>query len=369
MSASPSAQNQVYQPTTFLERGVTVPFTTPALCAARARPAERGGLELLVPNPAGGRGMYILPWAGVRELCRPTVHDTRLNDRITQLRGVTPGAIRLAARQVAAEGLAGRQAAAAASQEEAAETQERLVANFRLLLRLVQQIEPSDAGAIPAERERPAALEERAKLSIARVAPRLGLPPDAVAAALEELAGVFAGLGVGAEAERARIPVAIGQIAALQAELDAWCADRAEDAALAAQAIAGTAALTVTCATATLADARAMLSDLPLLLARWTRDPDVVATPAARPEWLIDGWDHVLQLWRASTDATTRRALLPEMLLVAPIVPKEVKGWTRLEVDTEGPLISRRTVLAMTDWRTGGAVSGLRARRLLLRGA
>jgi hypothetical protein len=69
-----------FLPTTFLERGVAVPFTTPILIGARARPGERKPLELIVPNPSGARGVYILPWDGISGLCKPTVHDRRLSD-------------------------------------------------------------------------------------------------------------------------------------------------------------------------------------------------------------------------------------------------------------------------------------------------
>ncbi|MBU6498939.1 MAG: hypothetical protein KGQ40_10460, partial [Rhodospirillales bacterium] len=54
-----------FLPSTFLERGVAVPFTTPQLAGARARPGTRVPLELVVPNPSGGRGHYILPWDGL----------------------------------------------------------------------------------------------------------------------------------------------------------------------------------------------------------------------------------------------------------------------------------------------------------------
>ena len=98
---------QPYHPTTFLERGVAVPFTTPLLDGTRARPGARADVELIVPNLSGGRGVYILPWSGIREFCRPTVHDARLNQEIAGLRSVTPITIRRAARRVAAAGLAG----------------------------------------------------------------------------------------------------------------------------------------------------------------------------------------------------------------------------------------------------------------------
>jgi hypothetical protein len=109
---------QGFMPTTFLERGVAVPFTTPLLAGARARPGGRNHLELIVPNPTGGAGVYILPWDDVAALCRPTVHDRQLSKAVASLRTVTPAMTRRVAREVAVVGLAGRGAAAAARSAE-----------------------------------------------------------------------------------------------------------------------------------------------------------------------------------------------------------------------------------------------------------
>src|SRR6185312_6270624 len=121
----------------FLERGVLVPFTTPVLAGARARPSERCGTELLVPNLSGGRGVYVLPWNNVSRLCRPTVHDRRLNQKVETLITVTPGSIRQAAREVAIEGLAGREAQFAAAKAADRDHRARLRTNFLLLVRLL----------------------------------------------------------------------------------------------------------------------------------------------------------------------------------------------------------------------------------------
>src|ERR1700712_948232 len=92
-----------YHPVTFLERGVAVPFTTPMLAGTRARPADKGGLELVIPNPSGGRGVYIMAWTSISALCTPTLHDRQLNERIATLTNVTPHTIRQVGREVAHE--------------------------------------------------------------------------------------------------------------------------------------------------------------------------------------------------------------------------------------------------------------------------
>ena len=97
-----------YHPTTFLERGVAVPFTTPRLGGTRARPAKKHLVELVVPNLSGGRGVYVMPWTSLTALCRPTLHDKVFSQRIASITNVTPATIRRVARQIAAEGLAER---------------------------------------------------------------------------------------------------------------------------------------------------------------------------------------------------------------------------------------------------------------------
>lgn len=332
---------------------MAIPFTTPDLAGARARPAERAGLEFILPNPSGGRGVYILPWAGVRELCRPTLHDTRLNERIAALRGVTPEAIRQAAREIAAEGLAGRPARSAARLAAQAERQARLLTSFRLLLALVRQTERAGENPVPPEQDRPAEIERRAKRSIARLAPRLTLPPDAIAVLLEQLAELFAGIGIGPQAEEARLPRAMAALAALRDQMDSWRAGHPDDSGLAAQAIGASASLTLTCAAVTLADSRAMTDDVPGLLARWAATPDSIAGRAARTDWLLDGWERIVLLWRSAAEGASRRAALCEMLLLTPAIPREAREWTRLDIDAEGPMCSRGTVLLKQDWRTG----------------
>jgi hypothetical protein len=55
------------------------------LAGARLRNSERTGIELVLQNPSGGRGVYILRWPGVQALCSPTLHDTVLFRRLTSL--------------------------------------------------------------------------------------------------------------------------------------------------------------------------------------------------------------------------------------------------------------------------------------------
>jgi hypothetical protein len=357
MSASPQSEILLpppvlgFSPTTFLERGVAVPFTTPQLAGARARPGERSALELIVPNPSGGRGVYILPWDGVAALCSPSLHDRRLSAAVSSLRGVTPAAIRQAAREVAAEGFAGREAAAAAGAAREADHQASLLTNFDLLLELVRQVEPIGENTIPPERDQPAHLEQRARRAVARIAPQLGRTPEAIATCLEQLGVLYSGIGV---RRLARLPALVGKLIQLRKDMAALVAANPDDNVTDAELVASVADLTIACTRSTLTDAQGLTADIVGLLRRWLADPDGLAALLARPEWLLDGWDHIWALWQTADNRLVPGPTLSEMAEMVPVVPREVGDWVREQTDIDiETMRHRRKVGPLQDWRTG----------------
>ncbi len=351
-------QAQDHLPTTFLERGIAVPFTTPQLAGARVRPGTRGGLELLVPNPSGGRGIYILPWDGMGALCRPTVHDSRLSAAVGALRVMTPAAIRQAARQAASQGYAGRRAAAAAAAALKAERQSSLLANFALLLQLVRKVEQPGENAVPPEQERPAGVELRARRAIARIAPQLARSPEAVAGALEELSVLYSGIGVPGDRTGARIPILLARLCRMRAALDPYVASANEECALQADLAAHALDLTVACTRAVLEDCHAAIHDIVALLRRWMTESEALATLLARPDWLLDGWDRIVALWEHAGAGS-----LGEIAMLLPIVPREAAGWVNRHIDISSDMQRhRRKVALFEDWRTGHFLLDLVAR-------
>ncbi|HET8995944.1 MAG TPA: hypothetical protein VFN42_04690 [Acetobacteraceae bacterium] len=341
-------------PVTFLERGVQVPFTTPMLAGTRARPAEAYGTELLVPNLSGGRGVYVLPWAGVQKLCCPTVHDRRLNQKVETLITVTPSTIRHAAREVAVEGLAGREAQVAAVRAAELDRRGRMRTNFLLLVALLDRLEPGSLN--PAWMGEPSLeLEAQACGTIVARAPQLGLAPDTIIADLEQLAEVLSAIGVHAEGPPARIPLLLEMLSDLHEQTTAWsranCGEHADIAAM----IAEVAGATITCAAATLRDARRLTEDVVRLVRQWSSNAGAVVRLAARPEWLLDGWEQICLLWRDAEMPGAREAALAEMALLAPVLPKETRLWVRAPIQEHSLFTYRRTVLANEDWRTGSA--------------
>ncbi len=352
-----------FAPSTFLERGVAVPCTTPQLAGARARPGDRKPLELIVPSPAGGRGVYIMSWDDVPILYSLTVHDRCLIEAVTKLRGVTPGGIRHTARSVAAEGLAGRGALTAARKAKEDEDLACLKANFDLLLEVVRQTEPKDLNLIPPAQDKPENLARRGRHAVARVARRLGCSADAVVEALEQLATIFGNIGIGHDA---RIPTEIATLTRVRSEVAAYAKSHPDDD-VEARMVADVADLTVQMATASLTDARALPGDMAALLQRWASAPDPLAQFVARPDWLLDGWDRICALWDM---APGFGSTVTEMATLVPVVPREADEWLSHRItwmdDVPRQHSRGRLVQQLEDWRTGYMISDVVARNELL---
>lgn len=319
MPSSPA----LFQPATFAERGVAVPFTTPVLAGVRARQDPRSGLVLVLPNRSGIRGVYVVPWSAMREECQPTLHDCMLNEAIAASEELTPATVRAVARSVAVAGAAGRVAQAAAVDALRTEAASRAATAAYL------------AASWPG-------------------------PPDPTAMATLALA--LDGLGIGPAPPR--LPAQLARL--LRFAEDAVAAAGDEDgtgayaAALAVQA--------ARCASHVLAAAQAFAADRTGLAEAWAASPAGVLALAARPAWVLDGWTLPLLLWNRATDAMAQRVALAELgPLLAPL-PAEATGWMDTPHDVSALPAWRRGASPAPDWRHGLATLDLVARNEQFRG-
>jgi hypothetical protein len=266
--------------------------------------------------------------------------------------------IRNAVCEVAAEGLAGRSASAAARRAHDSDEQALLQTNFDLLLELVRQTERPGEYATPPEQARPLELELRGKRAVARIAPKLGCTTEAVATALEQLAAVFRSVGV---RQPARVPREIDSLRRVRQQVMQFADGSPDESINETSLVANAADLTIMLAQSTLADVRAVPRDMEALLRRWAKDSAEVAQLLARPEWLLDGWQRVCALWD-STPATGQTVV--EMAALVPVVPREADQWLshRLGALVDVPQYRSRIVQALEDWRTGVTLPDLVAR-------
>jgi hypothetical protein len=355
--AGSATSDQFWHPATFQERGVAVPFTTPAMAGARVRSAARG-VELIVPHPAGVRGVYIMTCPEVANFCAATLHDVRLADCLSELRSASPLEVRDAARAVAAEGLAGRAARQAAAAAIEAERTERLMANIALLQMLVRQ---QNEGACPMSE-----LDRRAKAAILRLSPGLHRAPEAITNDIEALAGLLAPIGLGATVEQARQVRLLQALEDLAEDLRGFGHSDAPQAELGAALVVSAAEATAAAARHCMEAARARANDMACLLTHWAQNATALRAMLTRPDWLLDGWEQICLVWHLSKDSS-RRGSLSEMALMVPVIPQEAEEWFGAPIDGGDRQRMRKLVNGFEDWRTGGLVFDLVARNETVR--
>ena len=341
----------------FQERGVAAPFTAPMLANARIRPARRGNIEIILPNPSGERGFYVLTWAGTRELCRPTLNDTLLADGLAALPLLSPVSVRRVARDLAASGHLGedgRQAAFTVAEREAK-------AAAAIHAQLAQLVEEQLAQRAGNERQ-----PVDAAVTVVGTMP--GQRTGTVSPVLESLSHVFVPAGLGSTAATARLPGLIGRLRAMSASIEKW-AEPHPDPEMAAigLAVASGARTAAEQAEALISAARSLTRDMPGLLRAWLADPSDVAAKVERPDWVLDGWDYIALLWEsAARPGWERSALLETAQLLTP-TPRELADWLRLPAGQHGAEPAARVTSLGDGWRNGSAAFALVARNERLR--
>lgn len=346
-----------YEPATFTERGVNVPFTTPILLGARARPQrEREGLEVLIPNPSGGEGVYILPWGAIPEICTPTLHDRRLWHLLRDEAILTPAIVREAAETAALEGHAGRAAMMAVNQARQGREDRAKRINFGLLLGLIKQMEGPNPGRPAPEMDDPRQVAMRGQRAVMACAQRLRMTTEAVAAALEELARAFNGFGMPQDNDLAPSRRMIAELQSLAASLEMWRGD------LPAHLESGAAALVQQSLQLTLEGSLkaaeqfdALIGDTYAAIEAWQRDRQDILQELSRLDWLLDGWEVIHGIWNAA-NASDRSAAIMEMAMLAPILPKEIVGWLGFAPDMAQERRKLRIVRQFEDWRSGRVI-------------
>jgi hypothetical protein len=345
-----------------------VPFTTPYLLGARLRPAAKGTAELIVANASGGAGVYITSWDGVQSLCSPTVHDRRLNSKFGYMPGINPDAMRRIALDVAVEGLAGRDAGAAAKAIRVQEEEDRATLNVELHLDVIRAVEQRERSWLPPDLADRAALVWRARKALDVLAPHIGKPVETLFEILEDIATTFRFVGLQRQQATARWPRLIDDVHALPEEMGEWPYARGEDGSLDTLLVHQTNELAVTLARATLQRARALLDDLPRLIRRWPTEKEDIKLLAARPGWVLDGWERICLLWQVADSTFGRPLALREVTNMLPMMPREASDWAGVDIETRSEgLLRRRKTAQGEDWRTGVTQADLIARNERLR--
>ena len=329
------------------------------LAGARVRPANGREIEFVLPNTSGSRGVYVMPWRGVRTFCQPTVHDTMLVRRLASLAAVSPASVRDAGLHVALEGYAGRAAMAAARTVMDHDLRRQRLTHGLLLRALAAQAGPGGEPATPA-----AGSAGCPGLAMSYdCAPPSGLSPAGLDAVLAALAAAVAPAGIAPADNDARMVRLIGLLDRTRIALADWLhgAPDSEAGGLGETVIAAVDRAGES-GRAALAAIRPTMADPAALLRRWIAGRTAVQASLQRCDWLLDGWERPALLFLSAGPGAGRHAALLEMATLIPVLPAEVSAWTDIPVHPDTLRQTCQITISDDSWRTGGPAFGLIAR-------
>jgi hypothetical protein len=106
------------------------------------------------------------------------------------------------------------------------------------------------------------------------------------------------------------------------------------------------------------------MADLPSVALAWVADPETLTSLLERPEWILDGWDHLLAIWHQAATPEAQLLAGASIARLAPALPAQAQVWTGLPVP---PHMPSRPAAAAQDWRDAAQVTDTVARLEALR--
>jgi hypothetical protein len=340
-----------YAPSTFVERGATVPFTTPELAFSRVRRDRRTNhLEVLVMGFSGSRSIYVFPWEGLTSILRLTLHDRALQAEISRADTITPMRMRLAAHRVAKTGLAGAEAAVSATL-----AMERIVreekttreAMLRRIIRLTGVLDKTTEDLIRRVRGR---VGDGILSQVSDIFAKLtGQSPELCRTRLLELSDAMARLGFADEEDAGYLRRALHQLGELRTSISA------ANIGAAGHLAAETAGVTARMAERMIGEIDREIRNLLVFFSAWESNITRLRQAMDGLAWLLDGWLDVCKHWQAVMfdQQNIDHGRIAEIMRAIPLVPKgECKTEVRTTLDNLAG-IRHRIVQQLQDWRTG----------------
>lgn len=356
------ARRSHYEPSTFLERGTVIPFTTGALAQCRVRLDDRERLEVVLPGFSGSKGVYVTAFTSLPDITTLSVHDRTLTEIVSKEKVVTPTGIRRCWLELATTGIGGQELAELAREELTRAAEVQVSTRIMLLLDTVRrgggEIGPELVATMGSPEGR---TQVRAMLGGA--ASRASIDAVAVDQHIEELAALLGTLGLRSLPEPGRLRHLHTRMQEFSHAIDNWGRTTVSDLAHIGRFAAMSADHSAGIAGRAIAEVDRMLADPIRLMARWDASQKTFRGYLLRIAWLLDGWDYVLRIW---DDAVAERiaidAAAKEIGRIIPIVPAR-------EVDADAGRRSvelfreyRSRVRVFEDWLSGDLDEELLAR-------
>lgn len=334
-----------YHPKTFIQRGAVAPFTTRLLSQGRIRPgrnsADAAAIEALLPGFSGGPSVYVTPLSTVDEVVAMTVHDRALSELILDRLATTPMTIRSCWLEVAGWGLGG-----SAEARRAREWIDAREATYRadriIMLRLLANKKGLEMPDHLATDLMTRSGEGVFRSAVEAFAVAGKLDADAAHSRINAIAAILAGIGLKSSPAPGRMRELITRLSELSQMLALWGQDTMADVGPTAVLCAGAAASNHELALSSLSRIDRLSVDPTTLISDWPKGGKTLAREVDRLYWLLDGWEHLIDLWdRVVSRQALAEDIVPEISKLLPIVPPDEiePGGSVNEIDSQNLVI------------------------------
>ena len=358
---------------TWAERGIAVPFTTPALAQARMRNDEGSKRrEFILPSLSGGKGSYVMPWKSILGSMTTTLHDRVLFDLMQQHDVDDPIKMRHVTLEVAAKGLSGPRAARKAQEILDNEKQYQVLTTFLLVLQLLKLVNVSSKDLI-SEGLASENAQKRMRSALMGVADRLKIPHDDLYIRIETLSSLIAPIGLPQAPEPGRLRALSEDLIVFRDTVRTWSTTMPEEIAQIGEFEAKVAELTNQLASKAVLKVDSETEALAAMLRAWEKRFTAITAEVRQLSWLLDGWDYVITLFHEVSDKSDkdRQTMLADTFPLLPQIPREELEVIDDKKASALSVIQRRWVRGNEDWRTGvldyDQVQRLEARRAAMK--
>ena len=303
---------------------MSVPFTTPSVAFSRVRGDGRDGLEVLVPGLSGSQGVYVIPWRGLREMFKLTVHDRALHEEIDGLEEATPRNIREVVLNVAASGLAGPKASEAARTALQRVEDDKLRAGFHLIGAVVEKLSGSELQVSLSE-VATADGQREVRNVLNRIADHLQLPTVTMHERMDEWAVAISAVGVADMPTKCRVRRMIDLITTFSDTVGIW-GDQTETGNKEYGRVVNSIAFETIGVINTYLTTLDKFTDMAgETLVNWPKASANVAGLAQKAEWLLDGWESLVALWDSSVDEPEHvlDKVVGDIFRLLPLAPRD----------------------------------------------
>lgn len=350
-TGQPTSQTDAFA--TYATRGLAVQFTTPALCAARARLAYKQ-FEFVLPSLSGGLGYYIMPWKAIVDSLAVTLHDRVLYELMVQHQADTPMKMRQVTLMAAARGLAGPEARDHAAGQLQAEREYQVITNFLLVFALFERV-----GLPPQQLFfdglASTTSQKTLRSAISDIASRLRIGADELYSRLELLSTVIAPVGLRQAPDAGRMRKLVLGLASFAETVRTWSLAMPPEITELSRHEAAVADQTRIIAGTILKQIDQASNDVLEITGQWEKSVAGLSRLIGRLSWLLDGWELLFAMCNTTTrqDRADRQALITEMFNWVPVLPREEAEPGEADRVASLNTVQRRWVRANQDWRTG----------------